>query len=214
MSQSPWDRPDPHRGPHPVIPGEVVHHHAPDAAQRSFDPYAAGGQHAPDAQHAHGAPRTGAAPSAGAPYSSPGGPPPGSALQPYGAPTGNPGAGAGPMPGVMPVPVAVMPLKSVGVAFVLTFFFGVFGVFYSSVTGALVLIGITVGLLVLSTIVFGILSVLTMGIGTVLFGLVPLIGVGAWIASIIWGCTAASNHNQRVQAQYAQMAARHQHPTW
>ncbi|UEJ82127.1 hypothetical protein Bra3105_14965 [Brachybacterium halotolerans subsp. kimchii] len=190
MSQSPWDRPDPHRGPHPVIPGEVVHHHAPDAAQRSFDPYAADGQHVP------------------------GGPPPGSALQPYGAPTGNPGAGAAPMPGVMPVPVAVMPLKSVGVAFVLTFFFGVFGVFYSSVTGALVLIGITVGLLVLSTIVFGILSVLTMGIGAVLFGLVPLIGVGAWIASIIWGCTAASNHNQRVQAQYAQMAARHQHPTW
>lgn len=188
MSQSPWDESDPRPAPHPVIPGEVVHHRVPDAEHRSFDPFA------PDADQFA---RTADA--------SAGGPPTGAALQPYGVPTGQPGAGP------MPMPVPVMPLKSVGAAFVLTFFFGVFGVFYSSVSGALILLGITAGLLLLSVVVIGILSVLTMGFGAVLFGLVPLIGVGAWIASIIWGCTAASNHNQRVQAQWAQMAAQAQH---
>ena len=29
-----------------------------------------------------------------------------------------------------------------------------------------------------------------------------LIGVGAWITSMIWGCMAASRHNERLAAQY------------
>ena len=42
--------------------------------------------------------------------------------------------------------------KSVGVAFVLTFFFGCFGMFYSTVTGALVMIAVATGLVVIALV--------------------------------------------------------------
>lgn len=121
------------------------------------------------------------------------------AVQPYA-----PQPYAGGVPPYGPPPVMVLPAqKSVGVAFVLTFFFGVLGMFYSTVSGALILLGITLGAIVLATVLIAILAVLTMGFGTVLFTLVPLIGVGAWITSMIWGCMAASRHNERLAAQYA-----------
>ncbi|WP_227487973.1 cell division FtsX domain-containing protein [Brachybacterium subflavum] len=185
MSQSPLDGPEPRRRPHPVIPGQVVHHHAPDEPRRDVDPYAVAG------------------PRADAPATA------GSAMQPFAIPQA-PLAPQAP-PGYGPPPMVILPEKSVGVAFVLTFFFGVFGMLYATVGGALILMGITFGLILVSAAVIGVLSILTMGVGAVLFGLVPLIGVGAWITSMIWGCTAASNHNQRVRAQYAQMAARQHH---
>ena len=111
-----------------------------------------------------------------------------------------------PAPGAYgPPPMVVIPAqKSVGVAFVLTFFFGVLGMFYATVPGALILLGITLAAIVLATILIGVLSVLTLGYGAVLFGLVPFIGVAAWITSIIWGCLAASRHNERLRAQFAQ----------
>ena len=115
-----------------------------------------------------------------------------------------------PAPGAYgPPPMVVMPAqKSVGVAFVLTFFFGVLGMFYATVPGALILLGITLAAIVLATILIGVLSVLTLGYGAVLFGLVPFIGVAAWITSIIWGCLAASRHNERLRAQLAQAGHR------
>ncbi len=110
---------------------------------------------------------------------------------------------------VGPPPVVVMPAqKSVGVAFVLTFFFGVFGLFYATVPGALLLIGITIGAILLAAVGIGLLSVVTFGFGAALFALVPLIGVAAWIASIVWGCLAAAGHNERLRAQYAQAGFR------
>lgn len=119
-----------------------------------------------------------------------------------------------PAPQAMPaaVPVPVMQPKSVGVAFVLTFFFGVFGLFYSSVAGAITLLAIAIGGGLLGGVIIGLISLATMGIGSVLFLLIPVFGVAIWIASIIWGCVAASNHNERVRAQYAAFQAAYGRP--
>jgi len=114
-------------------------------------------------------------------------------VQPYAAP-----AAYGPPPVMM-----MAAPKSVGVTFVLTFFFGVLGMFYATTSGALILLGVTLGAIVLAVVVIGILSVLTLGFGAALFAFVPLIGVAAWITSMIWGCMAASRHNERLAAQYA-----------
>jgi len=64
--------------------------------------------------------------------------------------------------------------KSVGVAFVLTFFFGPLGMFYSTVSGAIVML--LISLVLLPT---------TAGVGSAL----------VWPVSIIWGCVAASRAN-------------------
>ncbi len=76
--------------------------------------------------------------------------------------------------------VTVATPKSVGVAFLLTFFFGPLGMLYSTVSGALIMLGIS--------IVGGIfVGIITLGLAWLIWG--PAI----WVASIIWGCTAASN---------------------
>lgn len=119
-------------------------------------------------------------------------------LQPYGPPPGGPGAGT--------MPVYLAPEKSVGVAFVLTFFFGPFGMFYSTVAGALIMLAIGLGVSLLAGVVVGLITLMTLGIGALLVGLAPLVGLPIWITSIIWGCLAASRHNERVRAQHAQFA--------
>ncbi len=73
--------------------------------------------------------------------------------------------------------------KSVGVAFLLTLFFGPLGMFYSTVDGALIM----TGALVVGAVVVGLV---TLGVGLLVWG--PLI----WIISIIWGCTAASEQSR------------------
>ncbi|MGP9680587.1 hypothetical protein [Brachybacterium sp. AOP3-A1-3] len=114
-------------------------------------------------------------------------------VQPYGPPPGHPG---------MVMPPAYLPAqKSVGVAFVLTFFFGPLGMLYSTVGGALVMIGIDLVLAVLTGIVVFFISLITLGIGSVLVILAPLVGIPTWIVSMIWGCVAASKHNEHVRAQ-------------
>lgn len=123
-------------------------------------------------------------------------------LQPYVAPTWSPYA-AGPRP------VPPLPEKSVGVAFVLTFLFGPFGMFYSTVAGALILLGITLGISLLTGVVIGLITLATLGVGAFLVILAPLAGIPIWITSIIWGCLAASHHNDRVRADYAQHGAAH-----
>lgn len=120
-------------------------------------------------------------------------------LQPYVPPPGHPGAG--------PVPVFPMPEKSVGVAFVLTFFFGPLGMLYSTVSGALIMLGIVLGVSVLTGVAIGLITLVTLGVGAVLTVFAPLVGIALWIASILWGCLAASSHNQRVREQFA--AAQH-----
>ena len=103
-------------------------------------------------------------------------------------------------PGVIDAP------KSVGVAFVLTFFFGPLGMLYSTVTGALVLLGITLVVSLLTGLAIALITLATFGFGSFLALLAPLVGLPIWITSMIWGCLAASGHNERVRAQHAQHA--------
>lgn len=127
------------------------------------------------------------------PGQSPAGPPQHQALQPY-AP--------GPNHQGPPTNVYVLQApKSVGVAFVLTFFFGPFGMFYSTVAGALILLGIGLGVSILAGIIIGLITLVTFGVGGLLVAFAPLLGIPIWITSMIWGCLAASNHNERLRAQ-------------
>jgi hypothetical protein len=91
----------------------------------------------------------------------------------------------GPLP--LP-PVVVTPGKSVGVALVLTFFFGPFGMLYSTVSGALIMLG--------GLFIGGFLGALLIGfLGFLLFWFLlwPL----AWAGSMVWGALAASRSAPR-----------------
>jgi hypothetical protein len=70
-----------------------------------------------------------------------------------------------------------LPTKSVGVALLLTFFFGPLGMLYSTVTGALVMIVVSI-----------VLGVFTLGFSFLV----------TWPVCMIWGTMAASTHNQKV----------------
>lgn len=167
----------------PVIEGTTVQPHDTAPQGRKYDPFANGG--APG--DAYGSPAGRAVQH--------------DAVQPW-TPTQGQGAYG-------PPPVLVMPAeKSVGVTILLTILFGVFGLFYATVPGALILLGITLGATLLACLLIGVLSVITLGVGAALFTFVPLIGIAAWITSIIWGCLAASRHNERLRAQYAQAGYR------
>lgn len=76
--------------------------------------------------------------------------------------------------------VTMSPPKSVGVALLLTFFFGPFGMFYSTVSGALIMLAV-------SFIGGFFAGILTFGLAWLAWW--PLV----WVASMIWGCVAASN---------------------
>ena len=84
------------------------------------------------------------------------------------------------VPGGGTTVVMMQPRKSVGVALVLTFFFGPFGMFYSTVTGALIM---------LAAMIFGgaLVGVLTFGLGWLVWW--PFV----WVVSMIWGCLAAAH---------------------
>jgi hypothetical protein len=85
--------------------------------------------------------------------------------------------------------IAVSPPKSVGVAFVLTFFFGPFGMLYSTVSGALIMLAMSF---------FGglIVGILTLGLGWLVWG------PAMWLTSIIWGCLAVEQRPAQVIATY------------
>jgi hypothetical protein len=85
---------------------------------------------------------------------------------------------SGPLP---PPPSTVAPGKSVGVALVLTLFFGPFGMLYSTVSGALIMLAV---LFVVGFLVFGLFW----------FLLWPL----AWAGSIVWGTLAAARSQPTV----------------
>lgn len=176
MSQIPQDAQDSYHSSAPAIRGELAPPGYVDPASRRYDPLASG----PPPQQ----------PAALPPY----------AAQPCAA-IDHPGSGPyGAMPA--PAPMA-LPTKSVGVAFLLTVLFGPLGMLYSTVGGALVMIGIDLVLAVLTGIIVFAISLLTLGVGSVLVILAPLVGIPTWIASIIWGCLAASRHNERMRAQFA-----------
>jgi hypothetical protein len=88
-----------------------------------------------------------------------------------------------------PAVVAVSPPKSVGVAFVLTFFFGPFGMLYSTVSGALIMLAVSF---------FGglIVGIMTMGLAWLVWG------PAMWLTSIIWGCLAAEHQPATVLTRY------------
>jgi hypothetical protein len=75
--------------------------------------------------------------------------------------------------------VMMPPRKSVAVALVLTFFFGPFGMFYSTVGGALFM---------LAVLIFGgfIAGILTFGLAWLVWW--PMV----WLVSMVWGCLAAA----------------------
>lgn len=71
--------------------------------------------------------------------------------------------------------------KSVGVAFLLTFFFGPIGMFYSTILGAIIML-----------ILYLVIGIITLG-----FGLIILHPI-----AIIWACIAVSNHNGNLAKRY------------
>jgi hypothetical protein len=73
--------------------------------------------------------------------------------------------------------------KSVGVAFVLTFFFGPLGMLYTDVVPAIIMIVIALAV-----------GLFTLGIG------LPIV----WLVSIIWACVSASNKHSQFQAWLVQ----------
>jgi len=79
--------------------------------------------------------------------------------------------------------VMVQPTKSVGIALLLTFLFGPFGMFYSTVSGAIFMVGV----LIIGGIVVG---VLTFGLAWIVWG--PMV----WFASMIWGSMAAADQSK------------------
>lgn len=105
-----------------------------------------------------------------------------------------------------PMPLPPLPEKSVGLAFLLTFLFGPVGMFYSTVSGALILLAISLVVSVCAALVIALITLATFGLGAALGFLAPLMGVPVWITAMIWGCLAASSHNERMRSQYAQHA--------
>lgn len=73
--------------------------------------------------------------------------------------------------------IVVRETRSVGLAILLTFFFGPLGMLYSTISGALVMIVASV-----------VLAFFTLGFSLFL----------TWPICMIWGAMAASSHNQRM----------------
>ena len=99
----------------------------------------------------------------------------------WSAHTSQPGSGGASFSSTTVVHVGAR--KSVGVAFLLTFFFGPFGLFYATITGGVVMLGIEFLLFIL--------GFLTLGAAWFLFFF-------TWVACIVWGCVAASATNTQV----------------
>jgi hypothetical protein len=73
--------------------------------------------------------------------------------------------------------IIVREVRSVGIALLLTFLFGPLGMLYSTISGALIMIVVSV-----------VLGIFTLGLSLFV----------TWPISMVWGAMAASSHNQRV----------------
>lgn len=85
-----------------------------------------------------------------------------------------------------PRTIVIVQRKSLGLALLLTLFFGPLGMFYSTVVGALVML-----------LVSGVVGFVTMGLGLLL----------VWPLQLIWTWMAVVNHNA-AQASAANLIAR------
>ena len=75
--------------------------------------------------------------------------------------------------------VVVVPTKSVGVGVLLSFLFGPLGMFYATISGAIIMLIVSV-----------IVAVLTMGLGALL----------TWPICMIWTAIAVKSHNEKLLA--------------
>ena len=91
--------------------------------------------------------------------------------------------------------VALSKKKSMGIALILVLFFGPLGLFYSSVLGALLLLGLPIGLLILGSVIGS--SGESAGGGFVLLALALIIP--DWIICMIWAAVAVSGHNRKIE---------------
>ena len=83
--------------------------------------------------------------------------------------------------------LAVGQKKSMGIALLLTFFFGPLGLLYSSVAGGLILLVLTI-----------VIGLITLGIGFFV----------GWIASMIWAAVAVNSHNAKIMNTYSKSIAK------
>lgn len=96
-----------------------------------------------------------------------------------------------------------MRTKNLGLAIILTLFFGPFGLFYASITGGLIMLLIPVALSLL--FILGITTnSLFLFTGSII--LLPfLLGSGYWITCIIWAIISVNNHNNKVNEYFRQI---------
>jgi hypothetical protein len=85
--------------------------------------------------------------------------------------------------------------KSLGLAIILTLFFGPLGLFYASVTGGLIMCLIPV--LLLFGLALGIVAESGFLLASSLI-LIYVFAVSYWIVCVVWAATAVSNHNYKV----------------
>jgi len=91
-----------------------------------------------------------------------------------------------------PAYMVVTPTKSVGIAILLTLIFGPLGLFYASVTGALIVL---LGIPIVGIIAVSFLSAQHgNGLIFLLFTLVPM----TWIVALIWSVVAVNTYNSRL----------------
>jgi hypothetical protein len=88
-----------------------------------------------------------------------------------------------------------MKTKSLGLAIVLTLFFGPLGLFYASITGGLIMCLTPV--LLFALFIFGAVANSSFLLASSLVLLV-VFAVSYWIICVIWAATAVSNHNNKV----------------
>jgi predicted membrane protein len=88
-----------------------------------------------------------------------------------------------------------MKTKSLGLAIVLTLFFGPLGLFYASITGGLIMCLTPV--LLFALFVFGAVADSSFLLASSLFLLIVFV-LSYWIICVIWAATAVSNHNNKV----------------
>lgn len=90
------------------------------------------------------------------------------------------------------------PRKSAGIAILLTFFFGPLGLFYASVTGGMIMTFLPVFLFLLGIV--GMLrdSVVLLGLSV---GLLVVFWLVCWLVSIIWAVISVSTYNGEIEQE-------------
>jgi len=79
--------------------------------------------------------------------------------------------------------IIVTSTKSILISLILTFFFGPLGMLYTTISGAIIMVVLTV-----------IMAIVTLGMGTFL----------VWPICMIWGALAAASYNKKLLSQLVQ----------